>query len=66
MKRFDYGLLGGLGMALKTPIGDMDLEGRYYFGLADLFSTRKTDKTYLSRSAHRMIEGKLTWYFKMW
>ena len=65
MKRFDYGLLGGLGLELKTDIGDLNLEGRYYFGLADLFTNRRSENAYFSRSAHRIIEGKLTWYFKI-
>jgi hypothetical protein len=37
MSRVDYGLIGGIGIALKTDIGDFDLEGRYYFGLGDIF-----------------------------
>ncbi len=65
MKWFDYGLLGGLGLELKTDIGDLNLEGRYYFGLADLFTNRRSENAYFSRSAHRIIEGKLTWYFKI-
>lgn len=65
MNRVDYGLLGGLGVALKTGVGDMDLEGRYYFGLADLFTSRRSENAYFSRSAHRIIEAKLTWYFKV-
>ncbi|HBG39933.1 MAG TPA: hypothetical protein DDZ96_12020 [Porphyromonadaceae bacterium] len=61
--RFDYGLIGGVGLELRTGIGDFDLEGRYYFGLADFFryESRKTD---FSRAAHRVIEAKLTYYIK--
>ncbi len=65
MKRVDYGLIGGLGIELKTTMGDIDLEGRYYFGLADLFTSRRSENAYFSRSAHRIIEAKLTWYFKI-
>lgn len=65
MKRLDYGLIGGLGLELKTDIGDLNLEGRYYFGLADLFTSRRSENAFFSRSAHRIIEGKLTWYFKI-
>lgn len=65
MKRVDYGLIGGLGLELKTAMGDLNLEGRYYFGLADLFTSRRSENAYFSRSAHRIIEGKLTWYFKI-
>ncbi len=64
--RFDYGLIGGLGMEVNTPIGSFDLEGRYYFGLCDIFDNkRETDIQKFSRSAHRVIEAKLTYYFKL-
>lgn len=65
MKRVDYGLIGGLGMELKTGMGDVDLEGRYYFGLGDLFTSRRSENAFFSRSAHRILEAKLTWYFKI-
>jgi hypothetical protein len=63
LKRFDYGLVGGLGLELKTNAGVFDLEGRYYFGLNDLFPNRRGD--YFARSAHRIIEAKLTYYIKL-
>ena len=65
MSRVDYGLMGGVGMALKTAIGDFDLEGRYYFGLGNIFNSRRSDDAYFSRSAHRLIEAKLTYYLKI-
>ncbi|NLY23612.1 MAG: PorT family protein [Bacteroidales bacterium] len=65
MNRFDYGLVGGVGMELRTGIGDIDLEGRYYFGLGDVFNSRRSDDAYFSRSAHRLIEAKLTYYLKI-
>jgi hypothetical protein len=61
--KFDYGIIAGIGFALKTGIGDFDLEGRYYFGLGDILNNRRED--YYSRSAHRIIEAKLTYYFKL-
>ncbi len=65
-RRFDYGLTGGLGMELNTALGAFDLEGRYYFGLGDIFDNkREADKQKFSRSAHRVIEGKLTYYFQL-
>lgn len=63
-KRFDYGAIGSAGMSLKTGVGDFDLEGRYYFGLGDLFKYEDRQKDF-SRAAHRMIEIKLTYYFKL-
>lgn len=61
--KFDYGIVAGIGLALKTGIGDFDLEGRYYFGLGDILSNRRKD--YYSRSAHRIVEAKLTYYLKL-
>jgi len=65
MNRVDYGLIGGLGMALKTGVGDFDLEGRYYFGLGDVFTSRRSDNAFFSRSGHRMFVAKLTYYIKI-
>lgn len=65
LNRVDYGIIGGIGLELKTGIGDFDLEGRYYFGLGDVFTSRRSDNAYFSRSAHRLIEAKLTWYLKI-
>lgn len=65
LKRVDYGIVAGLGLALKTGIGDIDLEGRYYFGFGDTFPNNRTKKDYFQRSAHRLIEAKLTYYFKV-
>jgi hypothetical protein len=65
LKRVDYGLTGGVGMELKTGVGDFNLEGRYYFGLGDVFVSRRSKEAYYSRSAHRLIEAKLTYYIKI-
>lgn len=64
LKKVDYGLVGGVGMELKTGMGDFDIEGRYYFGLGDIFTSRRSEKAYFSRSASRLIEAKLTYYIK--
>lgn len=63
LKRIDYGIVAGIGMEFKTGIGDFDLEGRYYFGLGDIFTSRRS--AYFSRSASRVIEAKLTYYIKV-
>ena len=65
MKRVDYGLIGGMGLELRTAIGLFDLEGRYYFGLGDIFTSRRSDKAYFTRSAHRVIMAKLTYYIQV-
>lgn len=65
-KKFDYGIIGGVGVELKTGVGNMVLEGRYYFGLGDIFESRKSKADFsFNRSAHRVIEAKLSYFFKL-
>lgn len=59
--KFDYGLIGGMGVELRTGIGNFVLEGRYYFGLSDFYGNSKKDP--YSRSAHSYIGGRLTYLF---
>lgn len=59
--KFDYGLVGGMGVELRTGIGNFVLEGRYYFGLSDFYGNSKRDP--YSRSAHSYIGGRLTYLF---
>lgn len=65
LKRIDYGIVAGVGMELKTALGDIDIEGRYYFGFGDTFPNSRGKGDYFQRSAHRIIEGKLTYYLKV-
>lgn len=65
MQRVDYGFIGGMGIEIQTGVGNFDLEGRYYFGLGDIFTSRRSENAYFGRSAHRLIEGKLTYYIKI-
>lgn len=62
-KRFDYGIVGGLGVELKSSIGNFLLEGRYYFGLADFYNNSKKD--IFARSANTTISAKLTYLFDL-
>lgn len=57
--RFDYGITGGLGCELNTSAGHFLVEGRYYFGLANIFGASKADA--FSRSANGAIVGKVTY-----
>ncbi len=61
--RFEYGITGGLGVELKTGIGNFSLEGRYYFGLSDIFGNSKKD--YFSRSASTTIYARLAYMFEI-
>lgn len=62
-RKFDYGLMAGLGFELKTKIGSFSLEGRYYLGFGDIYSSRKSDV--FSRSANRVLSARLTYYMKL-
>ncbi|MEA4903219.1 MAG: porin family protein [Petrimonas sp.] len=65
-RSFDYGLIGGIGMELKTGAGSVVLEGRYYFGLGDIFESRRLKEDFFfNRSAHRIIEAKLSYLFQV-
>lgn len=55
--KFDYGIAGGLGVELKTNAGNFFLEGRYYYGLSDIFGNSKTDD--FGRSANQTISIRL-------
>lgn len=59
--KFDYGLLGGLGLELSTKAGHFLLEGRYYYGLADFWGSSKKDE--FGRSGHSYMGVKLTYLF---
>lgn len=55
--KFDYGILGGIGLELKTKSGNFFIEGRYYYGLGDIFKNSKTDD--FGRSANNTISARL-------
>lgn len=61
--KFEYGICGGLGIEMKSGIGNFALEGRYYFGLSDIY--RNSKKDYFSRSASSTIYVKLTYMFDL-
>lgn len=62
-KKIDYGIMGGAGLEFRSAIGNLALEGRYYFGLSDFYRNSKAD--YFGRSANRVISVKLTYYTKL-
>jgi hypothetical protein len=61
--RFDYGIIGGMGLELRTNIGNFSLEGRYYAGFGDLFDNHAGVNNF-TRSANRVLSAKLTYYVK--
>ncbi len=63
-RKFDYGILGGIGM--EFIVGGRHsfmLEGRYYFGLGNVFSDRKRDPFQASRNM--TISAALTYLFRV-
>ena len=54
---FDYGIAGGAGLELKTKAGNFFIEGRYYYGLADIFNNSKTDD--FGRSANQTVSVRI-------
>lgn len=62
-RKFDYGILVGMGLEFRTGIGSFSLEGRYNFGLSDFYSNKKSD--HFQRSANRVIGIKATYYIKL-
>ena len=59
--KFDYGIIAGGGVELRTGVGNFIVEARYYYGLSDFYNSTKKD--YFSRSAHSYICTKLTYLF---
>ena len=59
--KFDYGILGGMGLELSTKVGHFLLEGRYYYGLSDFWGSSKKDE--FGRSGHSYMGVKLTYLF---
>lgn len=59
---FDYGISAGLGLEYSVPkVGHFLLEGRYYYGLGNIYKDSKRD--YFSKSNYGNIVIKLTYLF---
>lgn len=61
--RFDYGIAAGLGVEFSSPIGHILLQGRYYYGLGDIYDNSKRGD--FSRSANQTIYVKMTYLFDL-
>lgn len=57
--KFDYGITAGLGVELSTAVGHFMIDGRYYYGLADIYGNSKKDV--FSRSNNGTIIVKFTY-----
>ena len=59
-RKFDYGITAGFGLEYSHPqLGHFLLEGRYYYGLGDIYANSKSD--YFGRSNNNGIYVKLTY-----
>lgn len=58
---FEYGITAGAGLEINTKIGHFILEGRYYYGLSDVFGNSKKDV--FGRSANGTIIAKASYLF---
>ena len=61
-KKFDYGIAGGAGIEFSVPkVGHFLLEGRYYYGLGNIYGNSKSD--YFGKSNFGQIVIKATYLF---
>lgn len=59
---FEYGITGGLGLEVNTRrAGHYMIEGRYYFGLSNIFHDGKSDP--FGRSSNGAVIAKITYLF---
>jgi len=58
-RKLDYGITAGLGLELSTKVGHFLIEGRYYYGLSDIFNNSKKDT--FGRSNNNTIVAKITY-----
>ena len=60
--KFDYGIAAGLGLEFSNRhLGHFLVEGRYYFGLGNIYGSTKRD--YFARSNYGNIVIKFTYLF---
>ena len=60
-RKFDYGIAAGLGLEFSSPVGHFLLQGRYYYGLSDMFDNSKRGD--FGRSANQTVLVKMTYLF---
>ena len=61
-RSFEYGLKGAIGLEFRTKAGSIILDGKYYYGLSDIFNNTKAD---LFQASHNQVIGaNLTYLFR--
>lgn len=61
--KFDYGITASVGIEMRTGSGNFGLEGRYYFGLGNIYGITKKD--YFGRCANSTISVRATYSFNL-
>ena len=61
--KVDYGITASLGLEMRTGSGNFGLEGRYYFGLGNIYGITKKD--YFGRCANSTISVRATYSFNL-
>ena len=61
--KLDYGITASLGIEMRTGTGNFGIEGRYYFGLGNIYGISKKD--YFGRCANSTISVRATYSFNL-
>ena len=61
--KLDYGITASFGLELHTGLGNFGIEGRYYFGLGNIYGITKKD--YFARCANSTISVRATYSFNL-
>ena len=61
--KLDYGITASLGIEMRTGLGNFGIEGRYYFGLGNIYGITKKD--YFGRCANSTISVRATYSFNL-
>ena len=61
--KLDYGITASVGIELRTGVGNFGIEGRYYFGLGNIYGITKKD--YFARCANSTISVRATYSFNI-
>ncbi len=62
--KFDYGIAGGIGGEWRvTPRNSLLIEGRFYYGIGNIFPSSRTDT--FSASRGMSIEATVAWMFRI-
>ena len=61
--KLDYGITASVGIELRTGLGNFGIEGRYYFGLGNIYGITKRD--YFARCANSTISVRGTYSFNL-